>query len=713
MGMKKEGRFSLSGIVTAIFTLTVIIHLFSAPLAAAQETMGQESDLEKTASNDYKLDTLIVTAEKREENVQDVPASISVVPDIKIEETGIANIVDLTRFTPNVYVNRAIVQNVIVIRGITTDISTLSSPAGFYVDDVNLPLHLMHNPDLFDIERVEVLKGPQGTLYGRNSESGVINIITKQPDNEFRAKVFGEYGMYDTEHGTSPSYRAGAGISGPVVNDQLYLGFAGQWETSDGFIKNVYNGDDKAGKIDRLNGRGTLRWTPSARWDISLIADVMKTDDNPLFIRFSSGAFETERHEVDYDVSEYYWEQESNGQNLRIKYEGNAFNLVSVTGRRDYEEKILTDQDLSPLPLYGSQDIEYEDDILSQEVRISSPDNHGPFEWLAGLYGFRENLDIDFKSGLGNRKTDIDIKGCAVFGQGTYTLFDSLHLTAGVRYEYQESEGKQDYALTTYSSDLDDSEVLPKFSVAYDFTDKIMAYFSVSKGYLTGGYHYSGATSKDNFTYDPEYTWNYEIGLKTSWWDNKVVANLAAFYIDMKDKQVSEWNPNSGVSQITNAAKAHSMGAELELQARPVQGLELIAGIGYLKAKVDDWIATEWNSDHTALVQYDYKDKYLPNVPKYTYNFGVQYRHSTGLLGRVDLLGTGSFYGDAKNKLKLRGYELVNLRAGYEGEHVDVILWCKNLFDKHYQTMQVEWAPNTITIDGDSRMFGATVTYRF
>lgn len=710
--MKKEGRFSLSGIVTVLFTLTVIVHLSVASFAEAEEKNVNGVDQKETTESDYQLETLIVTAEKREENVQEVPASISVVSDINIEDASIANVVDLARFTPNVYVNRAIVQNVIVIRGITTDISTLSSPTGFYVDDVNFPLHLMHNPDLFDIERVEVLKGPQGTLYGRNSESGVINIITRQPDNERRGKVFGEYGLYDTEHGTSPRYRAGVSISGPVVTDKLYLGLAGQWENSDGFIRNEYNGDDEAGKTDRLNGRGTLRWTPSARWDISLIADVMKTDDNPLFMRFSSGTFETEHHEVDYDVSEYLWEQESNGQNLRIKYEGHAFNLVSITGRRDYKEKILTDQDLSPLPTYGSQNITYEDDLLSQELRISSPDNHGPFEWLTGLYGFREELDINFRSGLGNRKTDIDIKGCAVFGQGTYTLFDRLHLTAGIRYEYQDSEGKQDYALTTYSSDLDDSEVLPKFSVAYDFTDKIMAYFSASKGYLTGGYHYSGATGKDNLTYDPEYTWNYEIGLKTSWWDNKVIANLSAFYIDMKDKQVSEWNPNSGVSQITNAAKAHSMGAELELQARPAQGLELIAGVGYTEAKIDDWTATEWNDTYTGMVQYDYKDKYLPNVPKYTYNLGIQYRHSNGLLGRVDYLGTGSFYGDTKNKLKIGGYELVNLRLGYEGDHFDIIFWCKNVFDKRYETMKVEWAPNTITIDGDPRMFGATVTYR-
>ena len=725
--MKKgKERFLQAGVVTTIFAVALISGFFSVPFAAAQEQkVQQKTTQEKKAPEEYKLETMTVTAQKKEENVQDVPMSISVFSDIQIEDADIRDTIDLTRLTPNVYVNRAAVQNVIVIRGISTFDASLYSPAGFYVDDVNFPLHHMHNPDLFDIERVEVLKGPQGTLYGRNSESGVINIITKQPDHELRGKIFGEYGSYDTEHGSSPSYRAGGNISGPLVKDKLYLGLAGQWENSDGFMKNIYNDDDEAGKIDHLNGRGTLRWTPADKWDISLIADAMDTDDNSCVMRFLDGPFETDRHAINYDVGEYYWEQEANGQNLRIKYEGDAFNLLSVTGRRDYEQKTASDQDLSPFPTMGSQFIKWENDLLTQEVRISSPNNHGPFEWLAGLYGFKEEMDIDFKSPkvVGNRKTDIDINGYAVFGQGTYTFFDRLHLTAGLRYDYIDLEGDQTYKFIDpwtgmpqsidFGKDFDDDEFLPKFSIAYDFTDNIMTYASVSRGYLAGGYHYSAATCEENFTYDPEYIWNYEIGTKSSWLNNRLMANLSAFYIDIKDKQVFEWEPTLGVTQITNAAEAHSMGVELELQARPMQGLDLFAGFGYTEAKIDDWTATEMDMMTYQFVTYDYEDKYLPNAPKYTYNLGIQYRHLSGFFGRVDILGTGSFYGDAKNRVKEDGYELVNLRLGYEIEHFDIIFWCKNVFDEEYETMKVEWGPSVVGIDGESRMFGATVTYRF
>ena len=159
------------------------------------------------------------------------------------------------------------------------------------------------------------------------------------------------------------------------------------------------------------------------------------------------------------------------------------------------------------------------------------------------------------------------------------------------------------------------------------------------------------------------------------------------------------------------------MGVELDLQARPVQGLDLFAGFGYTEAEIDDWTATEmvgYNPDWTPIMgTYDYEDKDLPNVPEYTYNLGIQYRHLSGFFGRVDLLGTGSFYGDAKNRVKEDGYELVNLRLGYEREHFDIIFWCKNVFDEQYETFKSEWGPAVMGQDGEPRMFGATLTYRF
>lgn len=258
---------------------------------------------------------------------------------------------------------------------------------------------------------------------------------------------------------------------------------------------------------------------------------------------------------------------------------------------------------------------------------------------------------------------------------------------------------------------LDYDEILPKLSVAYDFTDDIMIYVSASKGYLIGGYNYVSAFTEEAFTYDPEYTWNYEVGMKTAWLDNKLLANAAIFYIDIDDKQVFGIDtsiPIPGAQHIRNAAEAHSQGIELELQARPVQGLDLFAGFGYTEAKYDKWIATEAGG-----VKYDYKDKYLTYFPKYTYNLGIQYRHKSGLLGRADLHGVGDIYGDSKNILKQGSYQTVNLRLGYEGERFDFILWGKNVFDEEYFKYMTHYGPDKLVVDGEPLTFGATVTYRF
>ena len=713
----------LPGAVTAIFTLIAVLDLFWAPFTAAQEEKVYE---------EYKLEPITVTSQKREENVQDVPMSVSVFSDIQIEDAGIENTFDLTQFLPNVHMQNNYQEHMIVIRGISSFNTSLYSPAGFYVDDVSYPIHYMHNPDLFDIERIEVLKGPQGSLYGRNSESGVINIITKQPDNEFRGKLFGQYGNYN-------SYRFGGNISGPIVRDTLYLGLALQGKFSDGYVENEFNDDDKAADVDHKNGRATLRWTPADNWDISLIADVMDTDDHSGGYRLVNGPYKTDPFEVRHDSDEYS-RQDANGQTLRVKYTGDSFTLLSVSNLLYYKHDYLSEADGWADPTDKRESIfSWKDQQYSQEFRVSSPENSEPLEWLAGLYGFKEDTDIDYNYYIVNKPawgmfnmsfmnpvTDIETKGYAAFGQATYTLFERLHLTAGLRFDHQDLDAKlrgkyfsmvtfayQDY---DYRKDLDYDELLPKFSVAYDLGDDVMTYVSASKGYITGGYnpYCTQNPTEKTFTFDPEYTWNYEAGIKTSWLENKLMANLAIFYIDIKDKQVSEVDMDTMTTTITNGAKAHSQGIELELQARPIRGLDLFAGFGYTEAKFDDFTATEWNPTYTALVQKDYEGNYLQYAPKYTYNLGVQYRHESGFFGRADLFGTDKFYGNYANTAEQEAYETVNVRLGYEREHLDLILWARNLFDKEYLTYVTPGgAGYDVGLDGPPQTFGATVTYRF
>ena len=433
--------FKIGGVA---FLVSVALCSFSATTAVAQEkaesiVAEKEVSQEKKLRKALELEPMTVTAQKREENVQDVPMSMSVFSDIQIEDAGIKDTSDLVRFAPNVYLKESSAENVLILRGISSFDTSIYSPAGFYVDDVNFPLHYMYNTDLFDIERVEVLRGPQGTLYGRNSESGVINIVTKQPDNYFRARILSEYGRYD-------SWRFGTNISGPILRNKLYLGVAAQYKLSDGYMENEYNDDELAEK-DHKNGRITLRWTPTDQWDISLIADAMDTDDQQIGYRYRTGPYRTGHYDISHNITDEYSEQEGNGQTLRLKYNGDSFNLLSVTGLRNYEHKyrLDTDNTADPGPWFnwGEARFKYEIEHMSEEFRISSPENHGPFEWLMGVYGFKEEADISQERmawGMA-ADADIDIDGYAVFGQGTYTLFDKLHLTAGLRFDHQDLEG--------------------------------------------------------------------------------------------------------------------------------------------------------------------------------------------------------------------------------------------------------------------------------
>ena len=261
--------------------------------------------------------------------------------------------------------------NMIIFRGISNDSDFLHSPVGFYVDDIGYSMNFMHNPDLYDIERIEVLRGPQGTLYGRNSESGAINIHTKQPDSEPRGKLITEVSSYDTDSGNSMGFRTGFSISGPVA-EKLYMGLAGAFESSEGYINNSYTHNDKAGETEHINGRLTTRWVPKSNLEMTAVFDILDADDANGNKRYVEGPFATDPHEIMYSYNNNKNEQSSDGQNFKIKYNTGNLDITSITGRRYYKNHMARDAGLTPVD-DGINDLTYTSDTLSQELRIASP----------------------------------------------------------------------------------------------------------------------------------------------------------------------------------------------------------------------------------------------------------------------------------------------------------------------------------------------------
>lgn len=669
----------------------------------------------------YQLETMTVTAQKREEDVQKVPVSMNTFDNIEIRDAGISSTSEITRFVPNVFFKKATMENIIVVRGVSSVDASTVGPVGVYIDDINYPLHFMHNIDLFDVERLELLRGPQGTLYGRNAESGVLNIVTKQPNDDFQAEVKADYGFYDTSHGNIPTWKTGVSLSGPIIKDKLYMGLSVQVEESDGYMKNNRLDREDAAGIDHQNVRGTIRWEVSDRLELSLVADNSVLDDKQDLYRIfvSDGGLKNSDREETNGFYDSNMKQEGSGQIVKIKYAANTFDLLSITGKRDYSQdsKLGTSVGLYDM---GVNVWEFDDKLLSQEIRLSSKEDRKKLKWLLGFYVFNEDTDIYFSkfSDFQIRETDIEKSGTAIFAQATLNFWENFHFTLGGRNEHLKMDGSQDLQgldwsgndiSADYSKSLDYDEFLPKVVFAYDADENIMVYLSAAKGYLEGGYNYAQSGNIEEFVFDPEYTWNYEFGTKTNWFSNRLQANCSIYYIAMEDKQVSEYTAGGGIAQISNAAEAHSKGLEMELKALVTQGLNVFASVGFIDAEIDEWSAGSS----------DFSGNKIPNTPEYTYNAGIQYRHANGFFGRADLMGTGEMYGDVQNHshVKLDAYELLNLHFGYETDHFDVVFWCKNVFDEEYFTSAFDYGDANENIgvaqNGEPRSYGISTAYRF
>ena len=695
--MRISGEHKLVGLVMAIMVAACLV------MPAKAVWGGQDS----TAVD---LGSVVVTAQKQEILAKDTPGSISVVDAQIIDEQNIRTTEEMTRLVPNLFFKTATSGDAFVSRGISTIDTSLYSPMGFYIDDVAYPLSYMQSQFLFDIERIEVLRGPQSTLYGQNSSSGVINMVTAAQDNEARARVLLEAGSYDT-------FTAGAMVGGALKKDTLFYTVSALKSVTNGYMENITLDSDTASDNDIFTGRASLRYTPSQDLDITLALDGTDRETGLDDLRYLDGASATDSNAVlNNQVSGA--DQDSFGQSLNIKYAFYGMDLISVTSHQDFNRKHIMDSDRSAMPL-GVSHIDIDRESWAQELRLSSSSGEFFSSWLLGAYASTENLDNTWsldhvRASLANtRVTEADTDHLALFGRVSKALTEKLTATAGLRLDHASASGSQVYTKSTgttlYAQDITDTQVLPMASLSWKFSHDTMGYLTFSTGWMAGGYDVYTATNQQNFAYDPEYTRNYEAGIKTAFFDNRLRADFSVFYTDITDKQIREEVAGGGIGawKITNAANAHTQGVELELRALPVQGLELFAALGYVEAEIDDWTGTLNGSVK------DYSGCTMPWAPDLTANAGFSYTHGSGWYGTANVFWAGRQYFDAANTLKDDGYALVNFKAGYRWDRWDIAVWCKNLFDEEYAQKMVASAGSTLVEDGAPRTLGVTLNWRW
>lgn len=672
----------------------------------------------------YQLEPITVTAEKREEDLQKVPLSVTAITSQQIDDAGVATVEKAMSYVPNVaFIDfGAAFEQKIFMRGIG---STHNAPSvNFNIDGITQFRSESLDRTLHDIESIEILRGPQGTLYGRNSMAGVVNIRTRKPDNELRAKL-------STDIGNDAYQRYMGSASGPILEDKLFVGVAGSYTSRDGFTENTYKGSD-VDWVESKDGRINLRWAPDDFFEANLTMFAEKDTHGSTALQLLQ-QIKDNPHKTAFDHTGYSSREVAGGA-LNMEWFFDKGTLTSVSSVQNLLLNSDSDYDYTVYDMntfhHRSESWQY-----SQELRYSYGKDHDPLKWTTGVYGWSSTEDDssvtktgkDMPAGWGNAGdknyclAEMDAYGFAAFGQTTVTVFDRLDLTAGIRWEWERNEGDfDDYDDLIVSGarvqNIDSSasqtnnEWLPKFSAAYRFTDDVMGYGTVAWGYRSGGFNFMyDPTRPGSVRFDPETSLNYEAGIKTRWLDNRLFVNLAAYYIEIDDMQVSVGIPGKMTMMVENAGKATSRGVELEFGARPFSGFDLSASFGLVDIEYD-----QYNDKANGV---DYAGKTPPYVPRYTYSLSAQYRRPIteqyAFFIRGELQGFGQQYWDNGNDVSEAAYDIVNARIGVESAHFDVYLWANNLFDKDYRKIGYHTKMGTYAQTGDPFTVGVNAVFKF
>jgi iron complex outermembrane receptor protein len=704
-----QGDFSLAGLASGKYTIEVT----AIGYATLQKEINTKEEINvvlvRTAS---QLDAVLVTAQKKEESLQQVPFSVLALSARQVNSYRLWNTRDLTAIIPNLYsADPGDNRNVTAVRGIT---STSYDPAvATYIDGVNQFGLDTYIAQLSDIERIEVLRGPQGTLYGRNAMGGVINIITKQPSN--RTNVFAEATI-----GNYGQQRYAAGFRAPLVKDKLYIGASGVYDRRDGFYTNQFNNKD----FDRqhsITGNYYLKYIANPHWTVTFNLKHNANRNNGTFPLVNgvedalAHPFELNQNAVTKMIDNTF------NTSLSINHTGRHFNLSSQTAwqsnHRYYKDPI--DGDFSPIDgvtiinNYGNDWNKVK--VFTEELRFTSPAAAtSPLKWTAGTYLFIQNSPVkqtthfgedaamvgspDKNYGLINTSTGKGF-GVAVFGEVNYTLTKQLELIAGLRYDY---EHKKQQVLGSYLPDGAPAPVFdfqadtsakahfnalsPKLGLLYHVTRDNNLYATYSRGYRTGGLTplSSDPSVPPLYAYKPEYSNNIEAGSKNSFLNNKLRINAALFYTTVTDVQVPTLVLPDAITITKNAGKLESKGAEIEIAALPVRGLEINYQAGYTNAEYKTLKVPQNGAEA------DLSGRQQIFTPSITSMLALQYQYSFGGRFPVQLTARGEWqylgrqYYDLANTIRQSPYNLLNARAGIATKNISLFIWGRNLGNRKY-----------------------------
>ena len=661
------------------------------------------------AANDdaTMVETIVVTARKRAENLQEVPVSVTALSGADLERRGVDNAAELQYTVPNLTLSATDDLNPnFIIRGINSGARNVGfeSSLGLYVDGVFLGRTSAFTQGVTDIERIEVLRGPQGTLFGKNTTSGAINIVTQRPTESVAGKLFveaGNYGIRKTE----------GDLRGPIIEDKLLGKVSFFTSERDGYLKNLRSSGQGPKRLDTeevWGGRGELLWRASEETEVSLKGDYARNSQNLADgeILVGPGAVAGPRT---VDVNRPNRERRTiGGVSLTATHDMDAGQeLVWISAYRKLKYGFPSaDLDDTPQDLLVTN---YLDDLdqYSHEVRLQSSGD-GPFTYVAGLYAFRQTgnsarratfgSDTPFEGVFLGTRTRVKTTSYAAFVNAEYEISEAWSVSGGLRYTREEKtlrftqDGIPSFGyvdLANVRDKLTDSDLSPTLTLNYKFSDEVFGYARASRGFKSGGWNADFVVAESSAAFRPadirfgaESMMVYELGLKSILLDGRLRLNVAAFNQSYKDVQVTQFVGGLEGYRTTNAGKARSRGAEADFELVVVPGLTVDGGVGYADAKYTDFRnATDAGDDYTGVSL---------GGPKFTANVGVQYRHEIGdaghLLARLDY-SYRSAAPAAPDDVESRvpRFAVVDARIGFESRvGWEAYLFAANLLDNDY-----------------------------
>ena len=665
---------------------------------------------DSSANKNVPLDEIVVTDFKQ--NKRNLTSTaVSTINVQQLHNQQIVNLKELTAVMPNFYMPDygSYANTPVYIRGIGT--KSKGSAVGFYVDGVPHFESSAFNIDLSDIAAVNVFRGPQGTLYGRNTIAGIINVYTHNPLDYQRTRIKVGYGRYNDFIAQASNYAK--------ISEKFGISTAASYHHNDGMFTNHFL-NEKADKLNEGEGRIGLYWRPTTNWLLHLNSTLTYSEQNG----YPYAPYDIVKDEllpISYNRNSTYRRLISS-TGLNAQYENNHISFNSQTSYQFIKSHQGLDQDFTPQDVYFV-DNSYHQNMLSQELTLKSNDK-GRYQWIVGLFGMLLHSNQFAETSYFTRdfSTPTTYKnptaGYAIYHQSSYNIWRGMSATVGLRFDYEHAKTtyNQDKTtlstgVTTHAKDFVSSasfrQFTPKFTLQYLTNKDNLYYISITRGYKPGGFNTIFKTDAER-TYDPEYSWNYEVGTRLKFLNGRLTAEADLFYIDWRHMQTTYTVPGVG-NVIANAGHTDSKGFELSLAYHPIKSLQLNLNYGYTHARY---------LEYKKSAREDFSGNRLPMVPNHTLSLNGTYTIMPAgwfdkIVFNTGLTGLGRIYWADDNIVRQNFYATLNAKVSLTKGIFTWEVWGKNLTATNYMAYGFKASQGNYAQRGKPLTFGTAVSVSF